>query len=226
VNRGGRLNPPVSHSDETWDTIMAKRSVTPDKPVPFGYKCAWYAMRTNDLDATVTAFGLRNSALSTWRSGIDAAYCGRVFVTPPLGDWILAAGWDLFYEGDDPAKSVLPILTRLSDTFGEAQYFATHRVPEAHCWALARVGKLIRAFGYVGERGEITWKAGKPTKAELALDKGALEFPGPDESHVMEVAGAWSVNPCELESNFTEPGLGRVGDFDPPAPKHAKTGAK
>src|SRR5262249_20329556 len=108
-------------------------------------------------------------------------------------------------------KSVKPFLTKLSKRFGEAQYFWSYRVPEAHGWVVARAGELVRAFGYVGERGEITWNEGKPTEAELALGEEVLDFPGPNESHVMEVAAAWSVNPCELETQFTETGSGRLG---------------
>ena len=190
---------------------MATRSPKPDAPVSFGYKCAWYAMRTNDSDAVVAALGMGRTVESTWGKGIEAAYADKVFVTPPLGDWILAAGWCLFYEGETPADSVQPLLTKLSKKFGEAQYFCTYRVPEAHVWAVARAGKLIRAFGYIGERCEITWNVGRPTKAELALGEEALDIPGPDESQVMEIAGAWSINPCEIESEYTQPSLGRLG---------------
>jgi hypothetical protein len=189
---------------------MTTRSPKADKPVSFGYKCAWYATRTNDVDAVIAALNLKRVVASTWAKGIEAAHADKVFVTPPLAEWILVAGWCLLYEGDSP-KSVQPILTKLSKEFGEAQYFCTYRVPEAHCWALARSGKLVRAFGYIGERGEVTWNEGKPTKAELALGEEVLGFPGPNESQVMEVAAAWSINPCELETNFSEPGLGRLG---------------
>lgn len=161
------------------------------------------------MDAVVAALHLKGGAESTWAKGIEAAYADKVFVTPSLGDWILAVGWGLLFKGNSP-KSIQPMLAKLSKQFGEAQYFCTYRIPEAHCWAVARSGKMVRAFGYTGERGEMTWNEGKPTKAELAWGKDALDFPGPDESQVMEVAAAWSVNPCELESNFTEPGLGRL----------------
>jgi hypothetical protein len=183
----------------------------PDTPVSFGFKCAWYAARTSDLDAVVAALGLRNVVEATWQRGVAAAYADKVFVTPPLGKWVLAAGVTLFYDGDQPAGSVLPVLKKLSKTFGEAQYFASHRVVEAHCWALARDGTLVRGFSYVGERGEINWNEGKPTEAERALGKEALELP--DESHVMQIAAAWSIDPSELESSQHKPGLGRLGDF-------------
>src|SRR2546423_903267 len=96
-----------------WVSSMATRSPKPDQPVPFGYKCAWYALRTSDVDAVVTALNLKGVAASTWAKGIVAAYADKVFVTPPLGEWVLVAGWSLFYEKESP-KSVQPLLTRLS----------------------------------------------------------------------------------------------------------------
>lgn len=190
--------------------MMAKRSPKADAPISFGYKCAWYALRTNDVEEVVAAMRLKSVAQATWVEGIDAAYADKVFVTPPLDEWVLAAGWRLFYAGDSPS-SVEPLLTKLSKKFGEAQYFCSYRVADAHCWALARAGKTVRAFGYLGERGEITWKKGRATKAELELGDEVLDFPGPSESDVMEVAGAWSVNPSEIETKFIEPSFGRIG---------------
>jgi hypothetical protein len=192
---------------------MTARSPEPDTPVSFGYKCAWYALYTNDMDAVVSALGLRGAIASTWGQGVEGAYAGKVFVTPPLGDWILAAGVDLFCAGGEPAPSVAPVLTKLSKVFGEAQYFATYRVVEAHCWALARDGKMLRGYCFVGDRGESTWNDGEQTAAERALGIGGPEFPGPDENQLMQLAGAWSVDPSELESDFTEPGLGQLGEL-------------
>jgi hypothetical protein len=167
-------------------------------------------MRTHDIEAAVSALGLAGAVDSSWNEGVEVAYSKGIFVTPPLGDWILAVGQAMFCEGNAPKESVAPILIKLSKAFGEAQYFATHRVVEAHCWALARAGKLIRGYCYVGDHCENTWNEGEPTKAELALGKRTLES-GPNESQPMAVAGAWSVNPSELESNFTQPGIGRRG---------------
>jgi hypothetical protein len=169
-------------------------------------------MPTNDIAAAVSALGLARAIDSSWGEGVAAAYSDKVFVTPPLGTWILAVGKVLFYEGNTPEKSVVPKLTKLSNVFGEAQYFATHRVVEAHCWALARAGTVVRAYAYVGDQGEVTWNEGELTEPELALGEGALGFPGPNESQLMEVAQAWSVNPSELESSFTQPGFGRLAE--------------
>jgi hypothetical protein len=103
------------------------------------------------------------------------------------------------------------MLNKLSKAFGEAQYFATHRVVEAHCWALSCDGKLIRGFEYVGEQGEITLDEGQPTEGELALGEGVLEQPS--EADLMQLAGAWSINPSALASTFTQPSLGYLGEL-------------
>jgi hypothetical protein len=193
-------------------TGAAGATAAPNKPISFGYKCAWYAVRTRDTDAVVAALGLVEAAESNWLRGAEGAYADKIFVTPPVGEWTLAVGRRLFYEGNPAESAVVSTLTKLSETFGESQYFATHRVVEAHCWALARSGKLVRGYSYVGDRGEVVWNEGQPTDAEQALGHEVLES-GPNESQLMEIAGAWSVNPSELESRFpdaTAPGrLGR-----------------
>jgi hypothetical protein len=190
---------------------MPNLPLEPDVPIPFGYNCAWYAMRTNDVSTAISALGLTGVVESPWKQGIDAAYSEKIFVIPPFGDWILAVGTNLFFRGHSPARSSTPMLNKLSKAFGEAQYFATHRVVEAHCWALSRNGKLIRGFEYVGDQGEITWDEGPATDAEAALGERVLEHPS--EADLMRIAGAWSINPSELESHFTQPSLGHLGNL-------------
>ena len=48
----------------------------------------------------------------------------------------------------------------------EVQFFATHRVTELHRWQRAADGELVRAFGYVGQTGEVTSWHGDPDPAE------------------------------------------------------------
>lgn len=201
---------PLCSLQRTITPMPTQQSET-DLPISFGYKCAWYALCTNDPDAVISALGIVRPSVSNWEAGIDAAYGEKVFVTPPLGEWILAAGTPLFHSDRSAETSVAPMLARLSKVFGEVQYFATQRVVEAHCWALARNGTILRAFEFVGDHGEISWSVGEPTEAERLLGEEALQFPGPNEDDVMKVAGAWSIDPSDLESHFTEPSLGRVG---------------
>jgi hypothetical protein len=122
-------------------------------------------------------------------------------------------------------------LAQLSAELGcEVQYFATHRVAEAHTWSRAVGGKLLRAYRYVGEAGEVELDIGEKTSAEAEL--GFTFFDGsspeaqsdgywerddlrlPTEEDVMNLAGRWSVNPSILES--VPDGL--IGALTVPAP--------
>jgi hypothetical protein len=174
--------------------------------VGFGYKQAWLAIRDGDGAAVARALGLRDLGPVSWREGIDLAYLtdDRVVLTPPLpgaGDasWLLVTGRWLFGPGaavDVPA---------LSATLGaEVQFFSTYRVGEAHRWERAVGGQLVRAFGYVGESGEVVEWLGEPDAAEAAI--GLVREPDADadilvsEDDVMRLAGAWSVNPTGLDA--------------------------
>jgi hypothetical protein len=203
-------------------------SPEPDLPQSFGYKVAWLALRTIDTRAAVEALGLRDIRPANWGGGISQAYESAVFVTPPLSDWTLAVGVTLFPSGE-PAQVVKPLLERLSRCFGEAHYFATHRVVESHTWARAVHGRLVRGYGWVGDRGETVWDEGEQTPEERDLGfrffderspeasqedywaRQDLRFP--DEECVMRLAGAWSLDPTALEQLFRVPGLGVLGKF-------------
>jgi hypothetical protein len=177
-----------------------------DTMVGFGYKQAWLAVRDGDQAAVVAALDLRDLGTVSWRDGIDLAYLtdDRLALTPPLpgargARWLLVTGrWLL-----RPASAV--DIAELSATLGtEVQFFATYRVAEAHRWQRAVDGVLVRAFGYVGETGEVTDWWGEPDEAEVAIglpagdsDEGADILVS--EEDVMRLAEAWSVDPTALD---------------------------
>jgi hypothetical protein len=86
----------------------------------------------------------------------------------------------------------------------EVQFFATYRVGEAHRWERAVDGRLVRAFGYVGESGKVVEWRGEPDAAEAAIgivhepDAGADSDILVSEDDVMRLAGVWSVDPSGL----------------------------
>ncbi|MEV6596106.1 hypothetical protein AB0M36_04480 [Actinoplanes sp. NPDC051346] len=141
-----------------------------DVMVGFGGKQAWLAVRDGDPAEVLAALGLRDLGEVAWRDGIDLAHLtdDRVAVTPPLpgargATWVLAAGRYLMRPG------VALDLTELSRRLHtEVQFFATHRVTEAHRWQRADDGSLVRAFGYVGRTGAVTTWYGDPDPAERA----------------------------------------------------------
>jgi hypothetical protein len=195
-----------------------------DVMVGFGGKQAWLAVRAGDgaeLDAgrVVAALGLRDLGTVSWRDGIDLAHLtdDRVAVTPPLPGardtaWILAAGRRLMLPGTS-----VDVVELSAELHTEVQFFATHRVTELHRWQRAADGELIRAFGYVGQTGEVTSWHGDPDAAEREAGlPGVLE---PEttvlvgENDVLKVADAWSIDPSTL-SGRPAPGPLRIGAAD------------
>ena len=191
--------------------------------VGFGGKQAWLAVRADGSDvdpgSLIAALGLRDLGPVPWRDGIDLAHLtdDRLAVTPPLPGardhlWILATGrWLL-----RPGTSV--DVTELSRTLAtEVQFFATHRVTELHRWTRAAEGELIRAFGYVGQTGEVTSWHGDPDPAERdaglpgVLDEETTVLVG--EKDVLAVASAWSIDPTTLTGR-PAPGPLRLGAAD------------
>jgi len=176
-----------------------------DKMVGFGSKQAWLAIREGDADRVIAALELRDLGPVPWRDGVDLAYLtdDRLVLTPPLpgaGDapWLLVTGRWLLRAG------ARVDIVELSAALGtEVQLFATYRVGESHRWERAVDGELVRAFGYVGETGEITEWRGSPDGTERAI--GLPDAPDDEadllvsESDVLRVAGAWSVDPSALD---------------------------
>ena len=183
-----------------------------DVMVGFGGKQAWIAVRDGDPAAVIAALDLRDLGTVRWRDGIDLAHVtdDRVAITPPIDGWVLAVGRRFLL--------VTPDLPSLSKTLGtEVQFFATHRVTESHRWQRAVDGELVRAFGYVGQTGQITTWHGDPDPAELAahvpamIDDDTMVLVA--EQDVLHIAGAWSIDPTTLGGR-PAPGPLRMGSFD------------
>jgi hypothetical protein len=202
---------------------------TPDRPIPFGYKMAWLAIPASDPAKVAQSLPVENLESANWLTGRWAAYEGRLFVTPAVRGWVFVVCFKLPSLGEHNHEQAFKnLMQSLSREFGEAQHFATHRVVEFHAWARYANGAEVRAFAYLGERGETLVDRGARTPGEVELNynyfdersplidtevywgRGDLTYP--DEQQVMEVAGKWSVNPTLLDESCAEPGTGWVGD--------------
>jgi hypothetical protein len=162
----------------------------------------------------VNALGLRHVRRATWAEGLYK----DTFVAPPVLGWTLVEGVRRPEAGD---PRFLPFLEGLSERFGDVQYFGTHRVVDYHAWATAVDGRVVRAYGWLGERGEVLLDVGPKTveEEELAFrfvdrttadgDWTGLEMP--DEEDVMRIAGRWSINPQEVDA-YPSVGIGYLGE--------------
>jgi hypothetical protein len=179
-------------------------AVTPRQPsgigVPFGPKSAWLALRMNDPGAVAGALGLHRRRSVSWRVGLEQAEHRGVFISPPVGGWILA--FNPRWIGHAPA------IHAISERIGaEVQCFETHPVSERHAWSRAIEGRIVREFAYSGETGTcesfgevsaIELQLEIPQFAAAARDGVVPPMPAPDENTVLRVAGAWSVDPSWL----------------------------
>jgi len=201
-------------------------STEADTPVSFGYKCMWLAVKTDTMQKLAERIGLQNPQECNWKSGIENAYSGSVFIAPAIDNWTLAIGLGLSAgDSKESLADVKELLSKLSKEFGEAQFFCTHRVVEYHCWVKSTYGNIDRVYSYLGERGETIEVFGEPTNAEKAYklvntfseeaqsddywDNEGLVYP--DEELVMRIAGNWSIDPTLLDSRKDIEGLGLVG---------------
>lgn len=113
------------------------------------------------------------------------------------------------------SPSPLTVISDLSLSFGEACYFGTHRVVEYHAWAKSINGKLVRAYGYLGETGETIINQGEISKEELEnnlifTDSDVEEPNLPDEEDVLFIAKKWTVDP-QMENDNYQTGTGFIG---------------
>ncbi len=212
----------------TGGYTSSKMDTINDKPIDFGYKTVWIAVKTGNKQRVAEILGLQNIQPSNWKSGIETAYDDGVYITPQIGQWTLAVGVKLAHNNDlENINKLEKIINQLSTEFGEAQSFGTHRVTEYHHWMKSINGKISRVYSYIGERGENIKVFGELTKPEMGLnlfnslseeaksesywDREDLVYA--DEELVMKIAESWSVNPTRLtERKDVEDELGLVGE--------------
>lgn len=190
----------------------------PDLPVGFGYKCQWIAVKTVDTEAVLAEMQLKNVQVANWNTGIKGAYEGYYFISPPILGWTLVINSIMPDLTDTKSPSPLTAISDLSQKFGEAYYFGTHRVVEYHAWAKAVNGQVVRAYGYLGEGGETLIDEGKISQEEMEND---LVFTGfdvdepklPREGDVLFIAKKWTVDPLMQQGNY-QIGTGYVGTIE------------
>jgi hypothetical protein len=186
-----------------------------DKPISFGTKCMWFAVKSGDKEKIISKLRYIKIGECNWQTGVSRAYSGAIFLTPKIGDWTLVYGNGISIDGGSlkEINEIKKILKRLSKEFSEAHFFNTHRIVEYHCWIKAINGNIERAYAFLGEKCETIINEGEPTfieqkynlintlseesKEDGYFDRDDIVFP--NESLVMEIANSWSINPCELE---------------------------
>lgn len=206
---------------------------TPDSARAFGRKIRWMAVHANAPEAVIEVlresdgrYGEAEVSSCNWHSGIGRIeanpYGVEVFVSPPVNGWVLLVNWFATYENE--LESYESTLGRMSEVFGEAVAFQTHRGVGLKHWALATDGELIRCVAEadatttieVGKRTDLEERLGVLTEREIgelsdneqAGDSvGDLSQRIATEQTVISLAEGWSINPLTL-GDEDETGVG------------------
>ena len=188
-------------------------------PRPFGWRTSWIAVETTKAERVIPELPLVGIRACSWQDGLSEASGKGVFVTPSVSGWTLIVGVVL---PDATSEETLPLIVRMSETFGSTQYYGNHRVADYYAWAKAEHGRLIRAYAYLGERNTTLWDRGDLTPEEIELviifdgfDQNAGFLPQenvhPREHHVFAIAKEWSVDPTQIEEYNVSDSLGALG---------------
>ena len=216
------------HSPEAPSPDSPIHDPNAQETIAFGYKILWLAIRSQDMNAVAEALGLADQQSTSCGVGVVRAYAYEalddryVFVLPPVEGWTLVMGWGLAPTAEQTAGRTR-LLEEMSRSFGEAQYYGSHRVSSAYAWAKAVEGNVVRAFIYADgdvetNHGELTteerdlglmfppdWTPGDDDDEELAPDDW------PDEEHVIQIAERWSVDPQTLDERIVGGQMGIGG---------------
>lgn len=211
--------------------------VSADRPVAFGYKMAWLAIRTAETEAVVSTLDLVAPSKANWNSGIGTVYDDkfgekRLFVSPPVDGWTFVVGLALPHPMSGAfVDKWTPMMAALAARFGDVQYYFTYPLIDFYGWAKYANGKRVRAYA-IGDAG-VVLSAGKPTREEKALGLKLFELRGvkerkgdaggeiifyPTEDHVMRLASKWSLDPTALGPSSGPESVGLIAE----APMHWK----
>jgi hypothetical protein len=184
---------------------LGMAEIDEDKPIPFGYKTTWMAVKAGSIQAVASQFKGKKFIKTNWELGSKKSKLGKIFISPPISGWYLIVS-SLFPRCDSPGgvAETSRILRRLSKELGCAVYFSNYRVSSHYSWVYAENGRIKRAFSTTDS--EVKWDEGEKIGIETNFlyphesekESGTLKMDIPNEQMVTQIAGDWSVDPSQL----------------------------
>jgi hypothetical protein len=194
---------------------------------------SWIAVKTDDINAVAESIELENVKAGDFAEwGYDSS--PNTFMYVAQDQWVIIYHrWEYTGElevgatNEEISNAVynadVSLLNRLSDRFGESQFFGFDEeyVGDAH-WAASKNGHLTRYFKWCSEDkilniGEITeaenfidWE--NFNNSELVKEESNYEFNGNSfgSVEVLKIASQWSFDPLHGEHPHDK--LGILGD--------------
>jgi len=188
--------------------------------VAFDLPARWLSVKSTNPAAVQAALGLNHPTPCSLEEGLAVAHDDKLFISPPIGGWVLVVGSGL----PDPAEDVdhcYRFLTQVSRKVGHVQFFSSSRVLNYHSWALLEKGRIFRAYSWAGET---VWNQGPVTAAERELDVACFDYGAEINvftareslagncEKVSLLAARWGVDPSLLSSASWR-GRGIVGEL-------------
>ncbi len=169
----------------------------------------WLAIKCTNPLQVQTAFGLHKAMPCSWAEALAGAYQQKLFISPPVGGWILVFGPAIPDPSEDVDKCYLLIL-ELSRKFGMVQYFSANPALHHHAWAQASNGEILRGYAWAGET---LWNQGPLSQAEIDLRLKCFDYaeepkfyrfaePNPlalNAEKVRYLAARWSIDPAGID---------------------------
>lgn len=180
----------------------------------------WLAVKGRDLLSVKTALGLQRVKRCPWWQGL--AGDEKLFISPPIGGWILVVGSGLPDPTDD-IDAAFRFVLDLSRKLGHVQFFMASRILHHHAWVKAEKGRVLRAYAWAGKT---LWKQGTATSAERELGLKCFDYAEPSEGdgfcqpdsvalnaeRVPQLAAQWSVDPGQIDGRRLESECGLAGE--------------
>lgn len=206
---------PAARQREGWAEAKRFRTRLFESPM------RWVAIRSGNVHLVQSALRLNNPTPCTWEEGLARAQEHKLFISPPVGGWILVMGSDLPDPGEDVDKCFRFIL-ELSRKLGHVQYFNANRVVDHHAWVQAEQGRVGRAYAWAGKT---VWHQGKMTRAEMELGMRCFDYGEAAQRHtfaqvdpvaantekVLALAARWSIDPTTVDERMLREGQGIAG---------------
>lgn len=212
-----------AHSRKRATGQAELREKRPFHPFTFSPPNRWLAIKSGNPHVVLAALGLHNPAPCSWEEGLGGSPDHKLFISPPIAGWILVLGPDLPDPADDVDEN-FRFIVDLSRKLGLVQFFSANRSINAHAWAQASHGQVIRAYAWAGKT---LWNQGKVTAAERELGLKCFDYAegtersdfARSEAHrsnaekVTRLAACWSIDPTGIDARMIHGTLGLVGDL-------------
>jgi hypothetical protein len=207
----------LAEFEPTPEIVPLPRAFAVHRSVSFKRPECWLAIKNRNILSVQAALALHDVKTCSWADGL-AGGDQKLFISPPVSNWILVMGPALPNPCDDEDAS-FRFLQQLSRKLGQIQFFSASGVFDQHAWVRAEMGRISRAYAW---SGRTLWNQGEMTAAEKDLGLKCYDYAQtPDSEHeasgnsdkVHLLAARWSLDPDEIDEQFIEQSRGIVGEL-------------